>query len=44
MGFGLTISKMIVQQLKGTISAHSLVNQGSTFAFEITVKAQRKME
>ncbi len=42
MGFGLTISKMIVQQLKGTISAQSVVNKGSTFTFEITAKAQRR--
>jgi hypothetical protein len=44
MGFGLTISKMIVQQLKGTITAHSVVNQGSTFTFEITAKAQRRRD
>lgn len=35
MGFGLTISKMIVQQLKGNITAESIQNVGSKFIFEI---------
>lgn len=37
MGFGLTISKMIVSQLKGEIKVDSEFNKGSTFTFEITV-------
>lgn len=37
MGFGLTISKMIVSQLKGEIKVDSEHNKGSTFTFEITV-------
>lgn len=44
MGFGLTISKMIVQQLKGTITAQSVVNKGSKFSFEIAAKAQRRKQ
>ena len=35
MGFGLTISKMIANQLKGSIKAKSVYSQGSTFMFEI---------
>ena len=37
MGFGLTISKMIIQQLNGTISVESEVDRGSTFTFDIQV-------
>jgi signal transduction histidine kinase len=44
MGFGLTISKMIVQQLKGTITAQSVVNKGSTFTFEIAAKALKRKQ
>lgn len=38
MGFGLTISKMIVQQLNGEIKVVSEYNKGSNFSFEITVE------
>jgi signal transduction histidine kinase len=38
MGFGLSISKMIIQQLNGTISVESEVDGGSTFTFDIQVE------
>jgi signal transduction histidine kinase len=37
MGLGLTISKMIIQQLDGTINVESLPNQGSNFTFKIPI-------
>jgi signal transduction histidine kinase len=37
MGFGLSFSKMIIQQLNGTISVESEVDGGSTFTFDIQV-------
>lgn len=37
MGFGLTISKRIVQMLNGDIRVVSAPNYGSTFTFEIGV-------
>ena len=37
MGFGLTISKMIVSQLHGEISVESEQNKGSTFTFDIKI-------
>jgi hypothetical protein len=37
MGFGLTISKMIVTQLKGEIRMESIVGFGSNFNFIISV-------
>ena len=37
MGFGLTISKMIVQKLLGDISVESAYDSGSTFTFNIPV-------
>ena len=37
MGFGLSISKMIIQQLNGTISVKSEVDRGSTFTLDIQV-------
>ena len=35
MGFGLTISKMIIQQLNGDIKVDSEYQKGSTFTFKI---------
>ncbi len=37
MGMGLTISKMILQELKGEISVKSKANHGSTFSFIVPV-------
>ena len=37
MGLGLTISKMIIQQLGGTISASSIFGEGSKFQFSIPI-------
>lgn len=37
MGFGLTVSKMIVSQLKGDIKVRSKPGQGSTFTFKIKI-------
>jgi len=37
MGLGLTISKMIIQQLQGDISVTSEPNKGSTFSFKIPI-------
>ena len=41
MGFGLTISKLIIQQLEGEISVNSKVGEGSEFQFEIKADAIR---
>ena len=41
MGFGLTISKMIVQHLNGEIFVSSIVNKGSNFEFEIKAEAKK---
>lgn len=41
MGFGLTISKMIVHQLKGTITAESTVKLGTNLTFEIEVEEMK---
>ena len=38
MGFGLTISKMIIQQLNGEISVDSKLNTGSVFTFQIRIE------
>ena len=37
MGLGLTISKLILQQLKGSISVKSKPNVGSIFTFGIPI-------
>ena len=37
MGFGLSISKMIVHQLKGSIGVESEVGKGSKFTFDVEV-------
>jgi two-component system sensor histidine kinase ChiS len=37
MGLGLTISKMILQQLNGEISVVSVPDVGSTFSFKIPI-------
>lgn len=37
MGLGLTISKMILQQLEGTILVESEPNKGSSFTFKIPI-------
>ena len=39
MGFGLTISKMIVQQLNGEIRVESELQKGSCFTFEIAFES-----
>ena len=38
MGLGLTISKMIVDQLGGEINVTSCEGEGSTFTFTIPLK------
>jgi signal transduction histidine kinase len=38
MGFGLTLSKMILQELGGEISIKSKPKKGSTFTFRIPVQ------
>ena len=35
MGLGLTISKMIIQEMEGTVSVESELNRGSRFTFKI---------
>ena len=40
MGLGLTISKMIVQQLGGEITCESEIGQGSKFSFVIPLENQ----
>lgn len=40
MGFGLTISRMIVQEMQGNISFSSEKDKGSTFTFTIKVIPQ----
>jgi len=37
MGLGLTISKMILRQLKGDISVKSELKKGSVFTFKIPI-------
>jgi len=37
MGLGLTISKMILQQLDGDITVESVFTKGSTFTFKIPI-------
>lgn len=37
MGLGLTISKLILQELKGDITVQSEFGQGSTFEFHIPI-------
>lgn len=37
MGLGLTISKMILQQLEGIIEVRSKPNEGSVFSFKIPI-------
>lgn len=37
MGLGLSISKMIIQQLGGEITVSSKSNEGSTFIFQFPV-------
>lgn len=39
MGLGLTISKMILRQLKGDISVKSELKKGSVFTFKIPIDA-----
>jgi chemotaxis protein histidine kinase CheA len=38
LGFGLTISKMILEQLGGDISCESVEGKGSTFTYSIPVR------
>ena len=38
MGLGLTISKMIIQQLGGTINVISTFGEGSKFAFKFPIQ------
>ena len=43
-GLGTTISKQLVELMGGTIHAQSILNQGSTFAFKLPLKAIKAME
>ena len=42
--FGLTISKMIIQQLGGTISASSKFGEGSKFSFKFPIPGHEREE
>ena len=42
MGFGLTISKMILQELHGDISVTSEYSKGSYFSFKIPIRRQSR--
>jgi len=42
MGLGLTISKMIIQQLNGEIECESEENKGSIFRFKIPLPECQK--
>lgn len=42
-GLGLTLSKKLVELLKGEISVHSSQNMGSTFTFTITAENEQKI-
>ncbi|TNV73755.1 hypothetical protein FGO68_gene15414 [Halteria grandinella] len=44
MGLGLTISKMIIQQLGGDISVESLPGVGTTFSFTIPIEENESLE
>ena len=44
MGLGLTISKMIIQQLNGEIECESTENKGSIFRFKIPLSQDSKDE
>ena len=44
MGLGLTISKMILQQLDGDISVESMYGLGSTFTFSIPIPEYKYSE
>ena len=44
MGLGLTISKMILQQLQGTIQVESKTGLGSTFTFKIPIDQIKNAE
>ena len=41
MGYGLTISKMILEQLNGEIRVESEDKVGSTFTFDIEVEVSQ---
>jgi len=41
MGLGLTISKMILQQLNGEITVDSEYHKGSTFTFRIPIEDEQ---
>ena len=43
-GLGLTISKAIVEQMGGDISAHNNQGKGSTFSFEIPITVDARRE
>lgn len=43
-GLGLTISRKFVQIMGGDISAHSTLNQGSTFAFTLPLRLARSVD
>ena len=42
MGLGLTICKKICEAMKGSISVTSVLNQGTTFSFDIILDGIRK--
>jgi len=44
MGLGLTISKMILQQMQGTIQVESQTGLGSTFTFKIPIDQLKNAE
>ncbi|MBK8807103.1 MAG: response regulator [Bacteroidales bacterium] len=43
-GLGLSISSQLVEMMEGTLTIHSIINQGSTFSFSIPLPLPEKNE